>query len=128
MKRPSEYVAHWIGHWCVNPDGEPVALTPVEHQIIARLYDAPPGSVRCEPLGGRLAAYLVLVHIASRLASSDHAPPALLHADIFTVWNAMGPRLREVLRREGETIVCRELGTRWPDDDHRGGTPPQAAA
>jgi hypothetical protein len=27
---------------------------------------------------------------------------------------ATGPRLREVLKRTEEIIVCPELGTRWP--------------
>ena len=31
-----------------------------------------------------------------------------------TTWAATGPRLREVLKRTGEIIVCPELGTRWP--------------
>jgi hypothetical protein len=34
--------------------------------------------------------------------------------DTFTVWGAAGPRLREVLKRDGERIVCPQLGTGYP--------------
>jgi hypothetical protein len=37
-----------------------------------------------------------------------------LVADIFTIWNATGPDLRAVLKRDGGHIVCPELGTRYP--------------
>jgi hypothetical protein len=34
---------------------------------------------------------------------------------ILTVWNAAdSPKLRAVLRREGEAVVCPELRTRYP--------------
>ena len=35
-------------------------------------------------------------------------------ADIFTLWNAVGPELRAVLKRDGAAVVCPELGTRYP--------------
>lgn len=34
--------------------------------------------------------------------------------DTFTTWNAVGPDLRAVVKRDGERIVCPELGTRYP--------------
>jgi hypothetical protein len=37
-----------------------------------------------------------------------------VRVDIFTVWGAVGPDLRAVVKRDGERIVCPELGTRYP--------------
>jgi hypothetical protein len=77
QKLQSEYIARWIEKWCVNAR---------RAWNDCRLYDTPSGSIPSEPVDGRLAAYLVLVHVASRLASGDRAPPpAVLHTDIFTV-------------------------------------------
>jgi len=61
-----------------------------------------------------LAAYLALVHLASpeAVGTSNFRPQ--LDVDIFTVWNATGPTLQAVLKREGEAVVCPELNTRFP--------------
>ncbi len=60
-----------------------------------------------------LTAYLALLHICGPEALGKTPPPQFA-ADIFTVWGATGPRLREVLRRDGGRIVCPELGTLYP--------------
>jgi hypothetical protein len=38
----------------------------------------------------------------------------LIDVDLFTTWNAAGPRLRGVLRLRGGRITCPELGTVYP--------------
>jgi len=110
--------AHWIEKFCVvgsGPDrGQPVKLTPAQKETIARLYqgaDAIDGPVSVE---SPLSAYLALLHLCGPEAVHPWATPPHFDADIFTTWAATGPRLREVLKRTGEIIVCPELGTRWP--------------
>jgi hypothetical protein len=63
------------------------------------------------PITGRLAAYLVLLHLCGPEYGGD--PPPLVTPDSFSLWNAVGPRLRPFLRRDLETIVCDELGRSW---------------
>jgi hypothetical protein len=35
-------------------------------------------------------------------------------ADFFSVWNVTGPDLKSVLKPDGESVVCPELGTKFP--------------
>jgi hypothetical protein len=58
----------------------------------------------------RLAAAQLLHVCGPEALQKDFRPD--VDVDIFTLWNATGPSLREVLRREGEHIA--ELGTRYP--------------
>jgi hypothetical protein len=44
-------------------------------------------------------------------AKGDFRPN--METDVFTIWNAAGPGLREVLNRTGQGIECPELGTRF---------------
>jgi hypothetical protein len=62
---------------------------------------------------GPLAAYLALLHVCGPEALEREFVPEI-DADIFSVWNATGPDLKAVLKREGGRIVCPELGTRYP--------------
>jgi hypothetical protein len=55
-----------------------------------------------------LAAYLALLHVAGPMAKED---PPLEAVDPWTVWRCASEPLRAVLRRDGERIVCPELGT-----------------
>jgi hypothetical protein len=103
----------WIELNCVQPDGpakgQRVRLSDVECAMVRELYDlGEPKPVE----GRRLSAYIALLH----LCGFEHgtAPPPLA-ADLFTVWNAaQGERVRDVLTRKADVIVCPELGTRFP--------------
>jgi hypothetical protein len=105
--------AYWIEQFCVIPagpeKGQRVKLSQEQRDTVIAIYE---GS-EAVPVSGPLAAYLALLHVCG--------PEALLgkgavpfETDLFTVWGATGPALKEVLRRERDQIVCGELGTCYP--------------
>ena len=108
--------AEWIERYCVVPGGpskgERVRLTRTQYEEVLRLYDAP-GRPR-EAVTGPLAGYLALLHVCGPEAVAEQDARPRLATDLWTVWGAVGPSLRPVLRREGETIRCPELGTAYP--------------
>src|SRR5262245_54342691 len=102
----------WVETYCLVPHGPDkglrVKLTPEQRATCRRIYDHPNGPER-EPVTGVLAGYLALLHLCGPEALQrdlrlDLAP------DIFTLWNATGPDLKAVLKRDGERVVCPELG------------------
>ncbi len=104
--------AQWIERYCLVPSGpqrgEHVKLTQVQRNIVLKLYSS---TDNVEPITGHLASCITLLH----LCGVEHASPLpLIEADVFSVWSATGEKLREVLRRDGETITCPELGTMFP--------------
>jgi hypothetical protein len=105
-------VIGWIEDYCVYPNGpqrgQPVALTVQQVVLLRRLLD----EAEHPTLDATLSSYLALFFIAG----PEHGSELLsaVEVDSFTVWSATGTRLRDVLRREGETIVCPALGTRFP--------------
>jgi hypothetical protein len=108
-------VSFWIEQICIVPAGPKrgtrVRLTMEERALIAAAYDGQ----SLIPITGALAAYLALFHVCGPAAKDPERyrrPP--FKADIFSIWAAAGPRARAVIRREGEHIVCPELGTRYP--------------
>jgi hypothetical protein len=107
----------WIERHCLVPHGpekgQVVRLTRAQRDIVYRIYD---GNEQPE-VTGPLAAFLALLHVCGpeALQRDFSAMLARTNADTFTVWNAVGPRLREVLKRDGERIVCPALGTRYPE-------------
>ena len=105
---------NWIENYCVVPNGERrgqhVRLSNEERATIRRIYGA--RNVRPVPVGGPLAAFLGLYHLCGPEWSADQRPQC--DSDLFTIWNATGPDLRAVLKRDGDAIACPELGTRWP--------------
>jgi hypothetical protein len=106
---------YWIEHFCRYPHGpdrgQSVVLTPEQRAIVRQIYDSPDGT---QPdLSGPLAAYLALFSVCGPRSLQRNFGPQL-KADIFTLWSASGPELRAVLRRDGERIVCPELGTSYP--------------
>ena len=115
-KTRGERAITWVQEYCVHPagphKGEHVRLSPVQREAVLRLYDAPeqPQDV----LTGPLAGFIALLHICGPEAVGDNLQPPPVEVDVFTVWNATGPDLKAVLRREGEAVVCRELRTRFP--------------
>ena len=105
----------WVEEYCLYPNGpergQHVKLSQVQKHTVRQIYDhgALVGSAT-----GTLAAYLALMHVCgpeSVVGGRQQPGPA---ADILTIWNATGPALKEVLRRDGEHIVCLELGTCYP--------------
>jgi hypothetical protein len=105
---------HWIEKYCVVPSGpdrgQRVKLTDTQRDIVRKIYDDSDGvAVR-----GPLAAFLALLSICGPEAVRPWTTLGHFQVDIFTVWNATGPDLRAVLKRDGEIIVCPELGTRYP--------------
>jgi hypothetical protein len=56
---------------------------------------------------------LALASVCSHEALRREFVPEI-DTDIFSVWNATGPDLKAVLKREDGRIVCSELGTRYP--------------
>ena len=112
-----ERAIRWIQDYCLLPSGldkgQHVRLTPAQRDIVREIYDNPNGPNGAPPVTGALAAYLALLHVCGPEALQKEFRPEL-SADIFTVWGAVGPDLRAVLKREGERIVCSQLGTRHP--------------
>jgi hypothetical protein len=105
----------WIEKYCVVPNGlergRRPRLTPAQRDTIHEIYDDPHATPPA--VAGPLAAYLALLHTAGPEALQQNFRPDIA-TDTFTVWNAVGPDLRPVLKRDGEHIVCPELGTRYP--------------
>ena len=107
----------WIERHCLVPHGpdkgKRVLLTRAQRDIVYCIYD---GNEQPE-VTGPLAAFLALLHVCGPEALQRDFSDAMLaktNADTFTVWGAAGPRLREVLKRDGERIVCPQLGTGYP--------------
>ena len=105
----------WIEAYCIVPSGPDrgrrVKLTPVQREIVRKIYDTPD-----EPrpdIDDPLAAYLALLHVCGPEALQKEFKPDA-STDLFTVWNATGPDLRAVLKRHGAYVVCPELGTQYP--------------
>jgi len=107
----------WIEGYCLVPNGldksQRARLTPTQREIVQEIYDKANGPSGTPSATGALAAYLTLLHVCGPEALQDEFRPEL-NADIFTVWGAVGPDLRPVLKREGERIVCPQLGTCYP--------------
>jgi hypothetical protein len=59
-------------------------------------------------------SYLALLTLAGPRDLAAHVSAIPLNADFFSVWNAAGPGLKEVIERDGDRILCPELGTRYP--------------
>jgi hypothetical protein len=106
----------WIEAYCLVPSGldrgQHVRLTPAQRDIVREIYDNRNGSHGAPPVTGTLAAYLALLHVCGPEALQKEFRPEL-SPDIFTVWGAVGPDLRAVLKRDGRHIVCAELGTSY---------------
>src|SRR5262245_52530592 len=104
----------WIENFCLVPDGSDrgkrVRLTPAQRDTIRQIYDNP--HLEAVPISGPLAAFIALLHLCGPEALRRDFQPEL-RADFFTVWNATGPDLRAVLKRDGASVVCPDLGTRW---------------
>jgi hypothetical protein len=111
-----EHAVYWIEQFCIYPSGfnrgQYAVLTPAQKQVVHEIYDHADGPQDI-PVDGPLAAYLALLHVCGPEALQRNFRPAVT-ADIFTVWSATGPKLKEVLKRDGERIVCPELGTQFP--------------
>jgi hypothetical protein len=92
-----------------------VAASPAGLKRIAwwvrEIYDAPD-----LPVTRELAAYLALAHLCcpERLSLGEPGFRPAVDVDTFTLWAAAGPDARAVLRREGEAVVCPQLGSRFP--------------
>jgi hypothetical protein len=104
----------WIEEFCVVPfgfaKGQHVRLTEEQREIVHRVFDGDDAP----EVTGPLAAYLALFHISGPRDLAGHVSAIPLSADVFSTWNAVGADLRAVLKRDGESIVCPELRTKYP--------------
>jgi hypothetical protein len=111
--RRGERAIFWIEAYCLVPNGpdkgQHVRLTPAQRETLREIYNG----TGTAPVTGPLAAYLALLHICGPEALQKDLNPQV-SVDLFSVWAAVGPDLRAVLKREGGHIVCPELGTRYP--------------
>jgi hypothetical protein len=111
---PGQKAIRWIENYCVVPfgfdKGQHVRLTIEQREIVHKVFDTD----ESPEVTGPLAAYLALFHIAGPRELAAHVSTLPLSADSFTTWNAVGPDLRAVVKRDGEAIVCPELGTKFP--------------
>ena len=91
--------------------GQHVQLTVEQKEILRRIFDRneSPGEISAP-----LSAYMALFHVAGPRDLAAHVSALPLSADTFTTWNAVGLDLRAVVKRDGEHIVCPELGTKFP--------------
>jgi len=108
MNRAQRNIA-WIEEWCRQPDGGMICLSTHARETVAAISTEPQPP---RPLPTELAAYLALLHLAG--PEYRHGPWAGGGVDGATLWRAAGPDLRAVLSRDGDAIVCPELGTRYP--------------
>jgi hypothetical protein len=112
---PGQKAARWIEAYCVYPHGfskgQHVRLTTEQKEIVHKVFDSEesPGEITAP-----LAAYLALFYIAGPRDLAAHVSALPLSVDSFTTWNAVGPDLHAVVKRDGERIVCPELGTKFP--------------
>jgi hypothetical protein len=115
MPSRAKRAIEWIENYCLVPHGinygARVQLSAEDKMILFRIY-APEGP-RPIPVNGKLAAYLALLHLCGPEAKQKAFYPRL-QVDTFSIWRATTPSLREVLTRNGDRIVCRELGTSFP--------------
>jgi hypothetical protein len=120
MRRPTrgDSAIMWIEKFCVYPNGaergQHVSLRHGQKEIVRRAYDHPDGLAGSR-ICGHLAAYLALVHVCGPEALRKDDPVPQFYTDSLQVWAATGPDLKEVLKRDGEAILCPELGTRYPE-------------
>jgi hypothetical protein len=112
------FALRFCDHYCIVPRGpqrgEYVRLTRRQRDMLIAIYDRGEESTASD-VSGPLAAYLLLLHLCGPEAvqQPQNFQP-LVGSDLFTLWNAVGPDLRAVLKRDGPCIVCPELGTRYP--------------
>lgn len=103
----------WIEQFCVYPHGfskgQHVVLTEQQRAALHQIFDTD----KSPEVTGPLAAYLALFHVAGPRDLAAHVSAIPLSADVFSTWNATGPDLKSVLKRDGAAVVCPELGTRW---------------
>lgn len=105
-----EKAADWIESWCATPAGKPVRLSAEDRATVYAIFD---GGI-AQDVTGPLASFLTLLALAGpSWARSENRPGANLRVDIFSLWGAASAPLRRYLHRQGEVIVCPELGTRW---------------
>ena len=104
----------WIEDYGVTPfgfdKGQRVRLTTEQKEILHKIFDTDDAP----EVTGPLAAYLALFRVAGPRDLAAHVSQTTLNADFFSVWNATGPDLKSVLKPDGQTIVCPELGTKFP--------------
>jgi hypothetical protein len=80
-----------------------------QRDVIRAIYD----SGRDLPVVRPPAAYLALLHVCGAEALRP-GPKRQFTIDLFTLWNATGPDVHAVLKRDGDAVVYPELGTRYP--------------
>jgi hypothetical protein len=101
-------------NFCVYPHGfdrgQRVRLTVEQKETLHMVFDTD----ESPEVTGPLAAYLALFFIAGPRDLAAHVSAIPLGAEVFSTWNAVGPDLRAVLKRDGATIICPELGTKFP--------------
>src|SRR5262249_34564338 len=100
MKSRAQRNTQWIEKYCFD-DGQFVCLTEAERLTIMKIYDAPGGPYADVPVTGRLAAYLVLLHVCCFEALQNKFSGPAVEVDSWSIWRATSPRLRDVLRRDG---------------------------
>ena len=111
---PGEKAAAWIEAYCVYPfgfdRGQHIRLTTEQKEIVRKLFDTDksPGAIAAP-----LSSYLALLVVAGPRALAERMSGIELSADVFSTWNAVGPDLRAVVTRDGATIICPELGTKF---------------
>ena len=103
----------WIEKYCRVPNthqGEPVRLSDAERVVVGKLYDAPGGPRDDVPVPKPLSAFVTLLHLCGPEALQENFRPAF-EIDSWTVWGATSVELQAVLKRQGQRILCPELGT-----------------
>jgi hypothetical protein len=94
--------------------GHPVRLSLAQRELLRQIYDAPGGPQDIPISDNALAAYLALMHICGKEALQRDFRPHV-EVDSWTMWRATSERLRRYLKRDGEAIICPQLGTRYPE-------------
>jgi hypothetical protein len=106
-----EEAALWIEKWCCA-GSRPVQLTRTERAQLREIYDDRRQST---PVSGALANYVTLLHLCGVEALQREFRPAIGAVNVFTLWSAAGPGLRQVLRPTGDGgLWVPEINTYWP--------------
>jgi hypothetical protein len=102
----SERLERWISHLCRDKNGEPIALTVEQRQLLQVLYDGPPVALVVE---GTLAPCLALAVICGPIMGDNRVRFATGNEEM---WATASPELRAALERDEQGRIL--YGSRWP--------------
>jgi hypothetical protein len=118
-KTRGERVMAWAERYCREPagryQGRRLRFSPEQQAAILAFYDD--GREPDEPFRGVVGAALALVHLCSPIAKHNECTAPPIEIDSWSIWRLaeLTPILVAVLERRGARVICRQLGTAFPE-------------